>query len=231
MSYTAKDLYVNGLARVGLNFPDGLVGETNPRGVYTALTGGISDFYLTHEWDFLLRATEANTTVDSSEIDFGDFTLNSETVDVFYGLFIPDLGLELKVMQIRDAYSLPESTRGVPVRYIANGGSIRLLPTPGAEYTIRAVYYVQIPAPNAEAQGGDGLYTYPDTIDLSGYIPEWVRALAELYVARHIALLLKDRDAHQMVQEQIANTRRVLDDNVRKTTAPVPPQTRLDWYQ
>ena len=41
MTYTAADLYKNGLARFGMNFSDGLLGNDNATGVYAVLVGGI----------------------------------------------------------------------------------------------------------------------------------------------------------------------------------------------
>lgn len=224
MAYTAKDLYVNGLARLGLNFPDGLVGEENDRGVYTALNGALTDFYLTHEWDFLLTSETVTTTAADAT-----YSLNAN-MDKVYGVYCPSLGYELKPVQTRAAFSVG-TAQGVPRYFTVNNGTLTLMPTPSSALDLTVAYYQRIPLPNATAQGATALYTYLDTLSYASLIPEWTRTLAELYVARHVALLVKDREAHGMVQEQIAAARRVMDDNVRKATAPVPPQTRWDWNQ
>jgi len=224
MAYTAKDLYLNGLARLGLNFPDGLVGETNAKGVYTILTGALTEFYLTHDWDFLLTSTTVTTAVGTAA-----YSLPSDLNNV-YGAYISSLACELKVTQTRSAYVVG-SAQGVPRFYTVNNGSITFLPTPGAVYSVTVPYYKTIAHPNAADQGGSGLYTYLATISYASLIPEWAREIAELYVAKNAALLLKDREAYGLTSDRIADLRKVLDDNVRKSTAPVPPQTRWDWNQ
>lgn len=224
MAYTAKDLYLNGLARLGLNFPDGLVGETNAKGVYTILTGGLTEFYLTHDWDFLMTSTTLTTAAGTAA-----YSLPSDLNNV-YGAYISSLSCELKATQTRAAYQVG-TAQGVPRFYTVNNGSMTLIPTPGAVYSVTVPYYKVIAHPNATDQGGSGLYTYLATISYASLIPEWAREIAELYVAKNAALLLKDREAYGMVNGRIGDLRQVLDDNVRKSKAPVAPQTRYDWNQ
>lgn len=224
MAYTAKDLYVNGLAKIGIPSTDGLLGESTPKTVYAVLTGAISEFYLTHEWDFLLTSTDITTVVGTAA-----YALPSN-LDVVYGAYISALQSELKAVQTREAYKVG-SAQATPRRYTVNNGYITLIPTPSTVLTVTVPYYKNIAHPNATDQGGSGLYTYLATISYATLLPEWVRGLAELYVAKHAAVALTDRSTYQLVIEQIAATRRTLDDNVRKSKDPVIPKTRADWNQ
>lgn len=222
MAYTAKDLYVNGLARFGMNFPDGLVGETNSRGVYSALNAGLAEFYVTHDWDFLLTNTTLTTAAGTQTyaLPSGFGTLASAG--------ILSLNLELKVLQDRKRF-MYGTVQGVPRFYTVDNDTLSLYPTPSGVNSILVRYYKTIDPPNATSQGATALYTYLDTITYATLLPAWVRPLAELYVAKNAALLLKDREAYKMISDAIAATRSTLDDNVRRSTAPVPPQTRQDW--
>lgn len=224
MAYTAKDLYVNGLAKIGVPSTDGLLGESTPKTVYAVLTGALTDFYLTHEWDFLLTSTNLTTAAGTAA-----YALPSD-LDTVYGAYIPALACELKSVQTRFAYKFG-TAQGVPRYYTVNNGSMTLLPTPSAVHTVTVPYYKTIAHPNATDQGGSGLYTYLATISYATLLPEWVRNLAELYVAKHAAVALTDRNTYQLINEQIATARGVLDDNVRKSREPVAPKTRADWDQ
>ena len=221
-AYTAKQLYENGLARFGMNFPDGVVGETNAVGVFAILNAGLTEFTLTHDWDFLLNGQQI-TTVAGTQV----YSLSDDTETVA-SIGINDLSIELQVMQVHNKFRFG-TAQGVPRFYFNTRTALTLCPTPAAAYTITVLYYQSIPAPNAVDQGAADLYTYLATIQYADLIPEWARPLAELYVAKNAALALKDKEAHGMITESIRQTRQTMDDNVRKATGTVPPQTRQDW--
>ena len=224
MAYTAKDLYLNGLARYGMNFPDALVGESNAKGVYSILTSAITEFYLTHDWDFLLTTTTINTASGTATYNLpSDF-------DTLYGITIPALNLELKGTQIRKIYKYG-TTQGIPRYFYVTNGTFTVAPIPSDVNAMKVFYYKNIPHPNATDQGSSGLYAYLATISYASLIPEWARPLAELYVAKGAALLLKDRDGFGMISGELQALRSIQDDDVRKSTAPVPPATRYDWNQ
>ena len=228
MAYTAEDLYVNGLSRFGMNFPDGLLGPDNPDGVYSVLNAAISEFSLSNDWDFLLATVPVSTVAGTQTVALGSTAAYSRVLSVG----IPSLNFELKVARKRDTYSWG-TIRGLP-RYFSAGSpadvtTLTLYPTPDAVYAVSALAYAAVPTVDPGVQGVMALYTYLSTIILTTSLPTWVRPLAELYVAKHAALLLKDREAFKMVSESIADSHRMLDDNNRKATAPLAPQTRQDW--
>ena len=228
MAYTAHDLYVNGLSRFGMNFPDGLVGEENASGVYSVLNAAIAEFSLSNDWDFLLTSVSVSTVAGTQTVALGNTAAYSRVLSAG----ITALNLELKVARKRDTY-LWGTIRGVP-RFFSAGSpadvtTLTLYPTPDAVYSITSLAYAAIPAVDPGGQGASDLYAYLGTISLAASLPTWVRPLAELYVAKHASLLLKDREAYKMLSEAIAQSHGMLDDNNRKATAPLAPQTRQDW--
>lgn len=233
MTYTAADLYKNGLARFGMNFSDGLLGNDNATGVYAVLCGGIVEFYSSRDWNFLIGV--GSDTVSPS---IGQWvTLPSDFNKMaFVGTRNPHSSLSYVNVGSENVFGEDGNTdvaRGFPRFYTVWYGQIEVFPMPQADVSIDYVYYKKIDTSTFNTT--DGSSTTPITslasTSMDSTIPTDMRPLAELYVAKHAALLIKDREVYGMIQDEIRSTHAVVDDNLRKARATNPPKTRADWYQ
>jgi len=221
--YTAFTLYTAGLARIGLNMPDGMLDFNNPNGVTSCVRAGVIEFYLTHSWDFLLTTHPFNTAVGTAA-----YALPAD-VDQVLTAGVPSVGRQFSAIQAKNATRFT-GTQSVPAYFYIGSGNINLVPTPSAVQSVSLLYYKTLTTPE-DTSTYSSLYDDLAAIDYTTDMPDWVRPLAELYVAKQFALLLKDREMYQMIGDRIAETRRVLDDNSIRTLSLTAPQVRLDWYQ
>ena len=110
--------------------------------------------------------------------------------------------------------------------------SIDFIGSHAATYTIGRFEY-----PNAAATLRHGYYTHLPTVDVATVaalddveldIPAMWWNSGALFIAKHIALSLKDYNLHQAIVGEMQAERQRLLDNARRSLGPVVPQTRSD---
>ncbi len=214
MSITAGDLYTQARARVGLNFPDGRLDDTNLDGALAALNIGIADLVSAHDWDWLY---DENVIGVVSGLD--NYRLPTDFLRCLW--LANDTNEELSLRARRDAIRFAGQT-GYPRYYSILGNSLYLSPCPSQSATYRIGYYKQIPLVAAETIAGLADTDLP--ID-----PLFV-GLATLYVAKNIAMMFKDYESYKMLSEEIKREMARVADNTRRSLGPMAPQTRRDGY-
>jgi hypothetical protein len=97
-----------------------------------------------------------------------------------------------------------------------------LSPTPTESGTYRTGYYAYLPFTPAA--------TIADLDNQALTIPDIYVPLASLYIAKSIAMMFKDYDAHKMILGEIREELQRVSDNTRRSLGPMAPQTRSDGY-
>lgn len=195
-----------------MQFSDGRLDDNNIDGVLTLINAGLSEMSLDHDWDWLY-AEGTITTVAGTE---GYSTPTSHLRTAWLAE-----GTNLLSLQQRRKSAPYYGTTGYPSHYSVLADSIRFSPIPDGVYTIRHGYYTYIPKVTAANVAALSSTTIS--------IPAPFESLAALYIAKQIALSLKDQQAYSLVVEEIRAEKQRLEDNVRRAISPMPPATRGDW--
>ena len=214
MSVTAGDLYARGRAVLGLNQQDGRLDDNNIVNVVQIINAALMEFSAEHDWDFLYDETTFTTVAGVEKYLLPtDHLRTSWVADADNN--------ELHLRQRRD-HIRHRSAQSQPYFYSVIGDYLYLSPTPdsGAAGTYRHGYFRHLPE-------------LPDTVDavadldvLTYKVPVVFQPMLQLFIAKHVALSLKDYDAYRLVNEELDTERRRLADNVRRALGPVAPQTR-----
>lgn len=212
MSVTAGDLYARGRAIIGLNQQDGRLDDNNIVNVIQIFNAALMEFSAENDWDFLYDETTFTTVAGVEK-----YLLPSEHLRTSW---VADANnTELHLRQRRD-HLRHRSQRGNPFFFSALGDYLYLSPVPSAGEQFRHGYFKHLPQ-------------LPDTVDavadldvLTYKVPVIFQPMLQLFIAKHVALSLKDYDAYRMVNEELDAERRRLADNVRRAIGPMAPQTR-----
>lgn len=207
---TALELWTGARSRVGLNGPDGLLGDTNIDGVLSALNSGLSDFASTDNWDFLYRETNVSLIAGTSTY--------ATPADHISTMFLA-IGNRLLLNRQRKQAVRYEGYGGEPAAYSVLNDTIRVYPTPTEAGTMTHGYYGGYAAVT-------GTYAGLSSVTLD--IPTQFLSLAQLFVARQLAMVINDRERYQLINEQIASEKRAMQDNVLRSSSPGVVQTRGD---
>lgn len=214
MTVLAGDLYAGARARIGLNFADGRLDDTNIVGANTAISTGLMELCAAHDWDWLYA--EGTVSVVSGTTAYPLPTRHMRTL-----WLCDDNNEELQLRQRRDAIRYAEGT-GRPRFFSILNNAMYLSPTPSEAATYRTGYYAYLPFQPAA--------TIADLDNQALTIPDIYVPLASLYVAKSIAMMFKDYDAHKMILGEIRDELQRVSDNTRRSLGPVAPQTRSDGW-
>lgn len=216
---SASSLYKSALGRLGLNFPDGLVGETNEQGVLDALNDALSEVAVDHDWLFTYSEHTLETVPGQAHYSLPSTWLRTSW------LVMQDTGEELVAKQRRGHFTFTGQAR--PRWYDTSGDKIILAPVPDGAYVIQHGYFSSYDYIERNSDDFASLYEQLDEVDIA--IPDVYRPLLVLYIAKNIALLEKDRESYQMVTEEIGSFRRRIGDNRRRHQSPGMVITRDDY--
>lgn len=214
MTVTAGALYAGARARIGLNFADGRLDDTNIVGANTAISTGLMELCAAHDWDWLYA--EGTVAVVSGTTSYSLPTRHMRTL-----WLCDDNNEELQLRQRRDAIRYAEGT-GRPRFFSILNNSMYLSPTPSESGTYRTGYYAYLAFTDAVSIAA------LDSQSLA--IPDIYVPLASLYVAKSIAMMFKDYDAHKMILGEIRDELQRVSDNTRRSLGPMAPQTRSDGW-
>lgn len=216
---TAYDVWIGALARLGWNFEDGLLGDNDDVGVLSLLNDGLAEMSVDHDWLFAFGEEtfdiEAGVDVYNTPLDWlrTSFLINQ------------DGNYELYPLQRREHHTM---LPGVPRFYDTSGDRILIAPTPTEDGTLLHGYFTSIPRVVRNATLYPEVYDQLAAVTLN--LPDPYTSLAVLYVAKNAALRIKDREAYQMVNEELASFRRKIEDNRRRQQAQPRVRARQDLY-
>jgi hypothetical protein len=220
VSVTAFDLYDSAIARLGLNFPDGLVGEGNESGVLSTLNDALAELAVDHDWLFSYTESEFQTSPGVWSYPPPNGWLRTSW------LILTSNGSELQPRQRRDHFRFgPE--RGEPRYFDTSGDRLLIAPVPDGVYRIRHGYFYSIERIERDSATWPDLYDQLREIDIS--VPDPYIPLVKLYVLKNVALLIKDREAHQMATEELRSYRNKVEDNRRRQQQVGRIVTREDY--
>jgi len=211
MSITAADLYRQARAKIGVNFQDGRLDENNLDGAIAAVNGGLSEFSLRQDWEFLYDEGTFNTVAGTAAYDL--------PTDHIRTLWLAIEDRELRQEPRSSAVRFYDG-RNTPAYFSILGGKIRLSPVPDEAKTVRHGYYRHLPPVESTSVSGFA------AVEVE--VPSYYVGVAVLYIAKHIALMLKDRDAYQLVTAELAGQLRVMEDNNMRSASPRSPKVRND---
>ena len=215
---TAKDIYRGALARFGMNSPDGLIGPTNDETVLAAYNDGLMEFYVDHDWVF--SYTEATFTTVANNDTYSPPSNWSRTAWMTAAGGYP---LSLKSRREHKDYL----STGMPRWYDTQGDRILLCPVPDGAYQITHAYYA---APERIVRDSDTYADVEDQLDAEDVqVPDIYVPLLTLYVAKNLAVVALDREAHSTLREEINQYRARVADNRRRHTTPGRIKARRDY--
>ncbi len=212
MSISAADLFARGRAVIGLNQQDGRLDDNNLDNVVQILNRALMEFSAENDWDFLYDETSFTTVVGQEK-----YLLPSEHLRTSWVCDSEDFELSLRQ---RREHIRHRASNGTPYFYSVLGDYIYLAPKPDAVGTYRHGYYKHLSEIPASVDAVADL----DAVQYR--IPVIWQPFLQLFVAKHVALSLKDYDAFRAVSDEIATERARLSDNARKAQAPMVPRTR-----
>lgn len=213
MTITANDLWASARARIGLNFADGRLDDTNIVGVNTALNAGLADLASDHDWDWLYN--EGTISVVAGTESYATPTDYMRTL-----WLATDLNEELSLRQRRDSIRF-SGTTAYPRFYSVANSLIYISPIPSVSATYRHGYFTAFPEVDES--------TVANLANVDLEIPTLFVPLAELFVAKQVAMMFKDYNLYQMLSGEIRELKKRIDDNSRRSLGPVAPQTRRDY--
>lgn len=213
MTVTAGNIYYSARSTVGLNFTDGRLDDENINGVLTFINLGLSEFYMSRDWEFLYA--EGTISVVAGTETYATPTNHLRTLWI-----ADDTDEELRLRQRRDSIRFG-SEQGDPAYYSIFNDLIYLSPIPNATATYRHGYYTHIPVVTDNS--------IANLQNTTLQIPLPFQHLASLYISKQIALSLKDYNLFNTIKAEIADEHRRVDDNNRRSLGPVAPQTRKDY--
>lgn len=213
MTVSAGDLFARGRAVIGLNQQDGRLDDNNFDNVVQIINAALAEFSVETDWDFLYNEYSLNTVADVEK-----YLLPSDHLRTSW-VATDDTGRELQLRERRENVRYRGAT-GTPYFYSVLGDYLYLFPVPSQAETLRHAYYGQLSELPVTA-------TTIALLDNVTYeIPTQYVRLLELFIAKHVALSLKDYDGYRLVNEEIAAARRKMADNFRRALGPMRVKTR-----
>ena len=212
MSITAADLYTLARAKIGLNFQDGRLDDNNVAGVNAFINSGLMDLCAETDWDWLY-AEDSFLTAAGVET-YGLPRNHLRTIWI-----ADEQGRSLRLSQRRQA---PRyfGVQTEPRFFSIANGTLYLSPVPNSPIRLRHGYIVHLSPVDVSA------VSELDDIDLR--IPPMWWNFAALFIAKHIALSLKDYNLHGAITSEMQLERQRLADNARRALGPMVPVTRED---
>lgn len=207
----ASDVYTAARARLGLNFPDGLLGEANTEGVAAVMNTALAEMVSDYDWPFLYAETEFEVYPGKSVYPVPDCWLRTAF------LVLDGYGHELVWRQRRTHFELPPD--GIPTVFDTSGDQILIAPEPDGAYKVRHGYY----------KGFHRIPVGADLEDIELPIPPPFDQLLILFTARAMSVLIKDRELHQMLSGEINEYRSRVADNRRRQQTTGRVKTRNDY--
>lgn len=213
---TAFDIYESARVRAGLEADDGLLDADNS--VVPLLNAAFDEMSVDHDWAF--NYTEDTFTTSPGQSLYTPPTSWLRTAWIAE----EDTGELLESRNRRDTLRL--TGRGRPRFYDVVGDQIALAPTPSDVVSYIHAYYTETPTIIRDEDG------YPDVFDqlaaVTVHMPSPYVTLAVLFLTKNIALRIKDRELYEMVNAEITDFKRRIDDNRRRQQAPGRIKTRTD---
>ena len=215
---TAAELYDSARATIGLNFEDGLLGTQNESAVLTVINSGLNDLSIDHNWLFSYVEEEFQTVQGLDSYDPPEEWLMTSF------LVVKDLGYELTPKQRRDHFAYTGG--GAPQWYDTSGDRLLIAPVPDGAYTIVHGFYTHL---SNITRASTSYPVFDDQLAAVSFdIPPTYLPLAVLFIARRLCLLMKDKEHYGMVEDQIKNVTRKMDDNRMRQTRPGRISSRRD---
>ena len=212
MTITAADLYANARSRIGLNFTDGRLDDNNVVGFNAWINAGLQELASAMDWEWLY--TEGTITVVAGTESYATPTDYNRT------LWISDGDVQELSLRSRRNHIKYSGQSGYPRFYWVSNDLIYLSPVPSQAGTYKHGYYKTF------AEVDESSISNLGNVDLD--IPVQFRPLAAMFIAKHIAVGLKDYDAYRLLTEEINKEMAGIADNNRRSLGPVAPQTRPD---
>lgn len=213
---TAYDIFNSARIRAGLEFDDGLLDADGS--VIPLFNAAMDEMAVDHDWSF-------NYTEDTFQTSPGQ-TLYNTPVDWLRTAWVVKESTGEQLTYKNRRTTMVHTTRGEPVFYDVVGDQLALAPAPENVTRYVHAYFAKFPSLVRDSD------TYADVFDQLAAeqvnIPSPFVTLASLFLTKNIALRLKDRELYQMVNEEIRDFKRRIDDNRRRATAPGRIQTRSD---
>lgn len=216
---SAWDTYTAARARIGLNFDDGLLDTSNPDGVLSVLNGALSELASDYDWPFLYAEVPLNLNQGQDVYPVPSGWLRTGFI------VLKDSGNELVWRQRRAHFEFPSP--GEPRAFDTLGDRLLIAPTPDQAYRAVHGYYEHFEHIERDDDGYPTLEAQLADTDLD--VPAPFDHLLVLYVAKNIALLIKDRELYQMFQTEIADIKAKNDDNRRRQQSTGRIKTRRDY--
>lgn len=209
---TASDLYELARAKVGLNFQDGRLDDNNIAAVNMFINSGIMDLSAETDWDWLYSE---ESFVTSPGIETYGLPRNHMRT----AWIADDEGRPLALAQRRKAVRY-FNTQSDPRFYSVTSEMIYLAPVPSSAKRLRHGYFTHLPTVDVAEVA--------DLADIEFRIPAMWWNFAALFIAKHIALSLRDYNLLGAVTSEMQLERQRLSDNSRKALGPMAPITRAD---
>jgi hypothetical protein len=132
----------------------------------------------------------------------------------------------LKARQRNDHFGFSPA---MPRYFDTSGDRILVAPVPDQNYILRHGYFTSIPRVVRDEEEFEALYDQLQAVTIN--LPAPYDTLAVLYVAKNIALLSKDREMYQMVNDSLSDYKKVVEDNRRRQQANPAIRVRPDGIQ
>lgn len=221
---TAKDLYLSALGRIGLPFDDGLLGVGNPTSVLAAVNAGLAEMSVDHDWLFDYAEGELEVYPGRTAYDIPSRWLRTAF------LVERTSGVELRWKQRREHMRL--NAPGAPQWFDTSGDQILIAPEPSTATTLIHGYfrgYDRIDQLAAYGDGEDYEDVYAQLADVDITLPAPYDQLGVLFIAKAQCVILKDREHHGLIVEEIRTLKSTLSDNRRRQQATGRIKTRSDY--